>query len=59
MNTMHDVPPLLNDPDADQFREMCWLCSRAVYQDCLARDNPVTLGCWNDDYPLFPPGRLA
>ena len=37
----------------------CWLCSRAIHQDCLARDNPVTLGCRNDDCPLFPPGRLA
>ena len=84
-NTMHDAPPLLNDPDASQFREMCWgcgsarsvlvvekdeatqvigglwcwLCGRAVHQDCLSRDHPATLGCRNEDCPLFPPGRLA
>ena len=23
----------------------CWLCSRAIHQDCLDRDNPATLGC--------------
>ena len=77
---MHDAPPLLNDPDASQFREMCWgcgsarsvlvvekdeatqvmggvwcwLCGRAVHQDCLSRDNPATLGCRNEDCPLFP-----
>ena len=37
----------------------CWLCSRAVHQDCLSRDNPATLGCRHDDCPLFPPTRLA
>ena len=37
----------------------CWLCSRAIHQDCLARDNPVTRGCRNTACPLFPPGRLA
>ena len=37
----------------------CWRCSRAVHQDCLARDNPATLGCRNDACPLFTPGRLA
>ena len=36
-----------------------WLCSRAIHQDSLSRDNPVTLGCRHDDCPLFPPGRLA
>ena len=82
---MHDAPPLLNDPDASQFREMCWgcgsarsvlvvekdeathvmgglwcwLCGRAVHQDCLSRDHPATPGCRNEDCPLFPPGRLA
>ena len=33
----------------------CWLCSRAVQQDCLARDNPATLGCRLDDCPLSRP----
>lgn len=37
----------------------CWPCSRAIHQDCLSRDNPVTLGCRNEDSPLFPPRRLA
>ena len=37
----------------------CWLCSRAVHQDCLSLDNPTTLGCRHDDCPLFPPTRLA
>ena len=37
----------------------CWLCSRAVHQDCLARDNPATLGCRHPDCPMFPPTQLA
>ena len=37
----------------------CWLCSRAVHQDCLSEDNLATLGCRHDECPLFPPGRLA
>ena len=37
----------------------CWICNRAVHQDCLATDNPATLGCRNDDCPLFPPTHLA
>ena len=37
----------------------CWLCSRAIHQDCLSEDNLATLGCRHDDCPLFPPGRLA
>ena len=82
---MHDSPPFLSDPNANQFREMCWSCgsahavlvverddetiimgglwcwrcSRAVHQDCLAKDNPATSGCRHTDCPLFPPERLA
>ena len=37
----------------------CWLCSRPIRQDCLSRNNPATLGCRNDDCPLFPPTRLV
>ncbi len=37
----------------------CWLRSRAVHQDCLAKENPTTLGCRNTDCPMFPPARLA
>ena len=72
-----------NDPDADQFRDMCrgrgsaravlvvedddkthvisgtwcWLSSRPIHKDCPSRNNPATLGCQNDDCPLFPPTR--
>ena len=85
MNALHRTPPLFKDPNAHQFREMCWgcgsaravlvverddetqvigglwcwLCGRAIHQDCLSRDNPATLGCRNEDCPLFPPQRLA
>ena len=37
----------------------CWLCSRAVHADCLAQDNPATLGCRDADCPPFPPELLA
>ena len=37
----------------------CWLCSRAVHQDCLSEDDPATSGCRHADCPLFPPTRLA
>lgn len=82
---MHTSPPFLTDPDAHQFREMCWgcgsaravlvverddetqvingiwcwICSRAVHQDCLTKDNPATWGCRNNDCPLFPPALLG
>ena len=78
---MHNVPQFLPDPDAIQFREMCWgcgsaravvvvekgdetqvigglwcwLCSRAIHQDCIGAENPATVGCRNLDCPLFPP----
>lgn len=37
----------------------CWLCGRAVHQNCLGLANPATLGCRYEDSPLFPPGRLG
>ena len=38
----------------------CWLCSRAVHQDCLGDYNPAAwYGCHNVECPLFPPTRLA
>ena len=81
---MHASPPFHTDPNANQFRDMCWgcgtarsvlvvehddetqviggiwcwICSRAIHQDCLARDNSTTSGCRHDACPLFPPGRL-
>ena len=36
-----------------------WRYSRAVHQDCLARDKSATLGWHHGDCPLFPPARLA
>ncbi len=35
----------------------CWLCSRAVHNDCLAEDPDLRIvsGCRNPDCPLFPP----
>lgn len=32
-----------------------WICSRAVHQDYLSHESPATLGCRNDECPLFPP----
>ena len=36
---MHAIPQFLNDPDANQFREMCWGCGSARAVLVVAHDD--------------------
>ena len=36
---MHDIPPILNDPNVNQFREMCWGCGTARAVLVVERDD--------------------
>ena len=45
---MHPSPPFLPDPDAYQFREMCWGCGSARAVLVVERDDETVIigGIW-------------